>query len=83
MEESLDNLFNINKSLICKKDELRKKLFEKYNYFKSSEDLRMEESRFFKNVSVLINDKEFEKLRRKYEKLRYLTCSIDELKKEY
>ena len=43
----------------------------------------MEESRFFKNVSVLINDKEFEKLRRKYEKLRYLTCSIDELKKEY
>ena len=83
MEESLDNLFNLNKSLICKKDELRKKRFEKYNYFKSSEYLRREESQFFKNVSVLNDDKEFEKLRKKYEKLRYLTCSIDELKKEY
>ena len=83
MEQSLDNLFNINKSLICKKDELRKKLFEKYSYFKCSEDLKMEESTFFKNVSIIMKDKEFEKLRRKYEKLRYLTCSIDELKEEY
>ena len=83
MEQSLDNLFNINKSLICKKDELRKKLFEKYNYFKISEKLIMHESQFFKNISYLIEDEEFENLRKKYEKLRYLTCSIDELKKEY
>ena len=83
MEEILDNLFNINKSLICKKDELRKKLFEKYNYFKCSEKLKREESDFFYNVSIVMEDKEFEKLRRKYEKLRYLISSIDELKKEY
>ena len=83
MEESLDNLFNINESLICKKDQLRKKLLEKYNYYKISEELKMRESDFFRNISQLINDKEFEKLRRKYEKLRYLISSIDELKKEY
>ena len=83
MEESLDNLFNINKSLICKKDELRKKLFEKYNYNKCSKELEMEESNFFRIVSRKFNDKEFEELIRKYEKLSYLISSIDELKKEY
>ena len=81
MKESLDNLFNINKSLICKKDELRKKLFEKFNYFKCSKDLEIEESNFFKRASI-INDKEFEELRKKYQKLNYLIFSIDEFKKE-
>ena len=77
MEESLDNLFNINKSLICKKDELRKKLFEKYNYCICSRDLEREESTFFERASSIINDKEFEKLRIKYRNLSYLLYSID------
>ena len=47
MEESLDNLFNINKSLICTKDDLKKKLFEKFNYCKFSESLLREELIFF------------------------------------
>ena len=85
MEQSLTKLFNINKSLISEKDELRKKLFEKYNYFKFSEKLKRAESDFFHNVSRVMEDedKEFEKLRKKYEKLRYLISAIDELKKEY
>ena len=83
MEEILDNLFNINKSLISKKDELRKKLFEKYIYFKCSDCIRMqEESDFFSRFSRIINDEEFEKLRRKYEKIIYIIYSIDELKEE-
>ena len=82
MEESLQNLFNINESLIGKKEELRKKLFQIYFNFKITEDIKMRESDFFKNISPLIN-REFQKTRKKYEKLRYLTCSIDELKKEY
>ena len=77
MEESLDNLFNINKSLICKKDELRKKLFEKYNYCICSRDLEREESNFFERASRIINDKEFDELFKKYEKLIYLIYSID------
>ena len=77
MEESLANLFNINKSLISKKDELRKKLFEKFNYCRCSEDLKIEESTFFKRASIIINDKEFDELLKKYEKLSYLIFSID------
>ena len=83
MEESLDNLFTLNESLICKKEELRKKLFEKYIYFLSSGNLEMNESRFFNDASRIVKDKEFEKLRIKYEKLSHLTSSIDELKEEY
>ena len=83
MEQCLDNLFSINKSLIRIENSLREKLFEEYFKIKSFEDLRLQESLFFKNVSLIIKDKEFEKLRKKYEKLRYLTCSIDELEKEY
>ena len=83
MKESLNNLFTIKESLFDEKEKLRKDIFEKYNYFKSSKDLRMEESVFFKNVSLLINDKEFEKIRRRYEKLCYLLSSINELQKEY
>ena len=83
MEESLDNLFNINKSLICKKDELKKKLFEKYNNFKCYFKLEREEIIFFHNVSIVMKDEEFEKLRIKYDKLRDLIFTIDRLKKEY
>ena len=77
MEESLDNLFKINESLISKKDELRKKLFEKYNYCICSRDLEREESNFFERASRIINDKEFDELLKKYEKLSYLIFSID------
>ena len=76
MEESLDNLININKSLICKKDEIRKKLFEKFNYCKCAEKLEKEESNFFRRASLIFNDEEFEKLRKEHERLCYLTCSI-------
>ena len=83
MEESLDNLFNKNKSLICTKDDLRKKLFEKIKYCKFSESLLKEEFIFFDKVSSIINDKEFDELFKKYEKLSCLISSIDQLKKEY
>ena len=77
MEESLANLFKINESLISKKDELRKKLFETFNYCICSRDLEIEESTFFKRASRIINDKEFDELLKKYEKLSYLIFSID------
>ena len=83
MEKSLDSLFILNKSLICEREELRKKLFEKYHNLKISESTKMSESDFFKNVSYSIDDEEFEKTRKKHEKLRYLISSIDELQKEY
>ena len=82
-EVSLDKLFKINKSLICKKDELRKNLFEKFNYCEFSEALLREEYNFFDKVSSIINDNEFDKLLKKYEKLSHIIYSIDELKKDY
>ena len=82
MEESLDNLFNINKSLISKKNELRKKIYETIVNCIFFPVLEIEESTFFKRASRIFNDKEFDELFKKYEKLSYLICSIDEFKKE-
>ena len=79
MEEILDN---INKLLICKKEEIRKKLFTKLKYCRCSEELKIQEYDFFQRSSIIINDKEFEELRKEYEKISYLICLIDELKKK-
>ena len=77
MEESLDNLFNINKSLISKKNELRKKIYEAIVNCIFSPDLEIEESTFFKRASIIFNDKEFDEILKKYEKLSHLICSIN------
>ena len=80
MEESLTKLFKLNETLISKKDEIRKKLFEKY--INSFEDISMEDSSFFYNISRKMKDKEYENLRIKYEKLNNLIYYINQLEKE-
>ena len=62
MEESLANIVKVNDSLVSIKDEVRKKLFETFNYCRYSEKLEREEISFFRNASKLINDEEFDKL---------------------
>ena len=78
MEEILVNIVSI-------KDEVRKKLFEKFEcciYSKTfeysiySERLKIEEINFFRNLSRLVNDEEFDKLIKKYEYLNFLISSI-------
>ena len=54
-------------SLVIKKDEFRKKLFETFNYCRFSNQLEFLEIIFFKNASKLIEDQEFNKLIKKYE----------------
>ena len=54
-------------SLVIKKDEFRKKLFETFNYCRFSKQLEFLEIIFFKNASKLIEDQEFNKLIKKYE----------------
>ena len=80
MEQSLTTLFRLNETLISEKYEIRKKLFEKC--INSFEDTSREDSCFFNRISSKMNDKEYENLKNKYEKLRYLISAIDELKKE-
>ena len=85
MEESLDALNIINKSLINEKDELRKKLFEKIINCKCNEKLQgfhSYEVTLFEIASNLFNDEEYKKLRKEYLDLSYLTRSIDYFKKE-
>ena len=53
--------------LVSKKDEIRKKLFETFEYCKWSKKLEFLEIIFFKNASKLIDDPEFDKLIKKYE----------------
>ena len=53
--------------LVSKKDEIRKKLFETFDYCKISKQLKILEIIFFKNASKLIDDPEFDKLIKKYE----------------
>ena len=83
MEESLDNLFKINKSLISKNEELRKNLYEKCINFYLNKDIIVEESCFFQSVSMRAKDKEFENLRIKYQKLKDLIRTIDNIEKEF
>ena len=82
MEESLDALNIINKSLINEKDELRKKLLEKIIYCKCNKRIETEEEYLFERASSLFQDEEYEKLRINYLKLRHLTSSIDYFIKE-
>ena len=53
-------------SLVTKKDEFRKKLFETFEYCKWSKQLEFLELNFFDNASRLIDDQEFNKLIKKY-----------------
>ena len=53
-------------SLVTKKDEFRKKLFETFEYCKNSKQLEFLEINFFQNASRLIDDQEFNKLIKKY-----------------
>ena len=80
MEENLTKLFELNKTLISKKEEIRKKLFEKY--INSSEELGIEDSCFFNSISRKMNDKDYENLRDKYEKLNSLIYHISDLEKK-
>ena len=80
MEESLTKLFKLNETLISKKDEIRKKLFEKC--INLSGNSYIEDSSFFCDISRRIKDKEFNNLRIKYEKLRHLIYDIKQLEKE-
>ena len=77
MEESLTKLFKLNETLISKKDEIRKKLFEKC--INSFEGISMEDSSFLYNISSKMKDKEYENLRIKYEKLKNLIHYINQL----
>ena len=68
-------------SLVSKKDEFREKLFKKFEYCIYSERLEILEINFFRNASKLINDKEFDKLLKKYEYLISLISSIINFRK--
>ena len=81
MEESLANIFKEFDSLVSIKDEARKKLFETFEYCKYSRQLEIEEIIFFRNVSKLIDDKEFDKLLKKYEYLISLMSSTKDFRK--
>ena len=87
MEEVLDEY---NKSLICEQEEIRKKFFKKYEYLIIDENLLKEEYSFFRRISLMTKDEEFENLINNYRKLKNLSfsidklkCSIDELEKKY
>ena len=81
MEESLANIFKVNDSLVSIKDEVRKKLFETFEYCRYSERLEILEINFFRNASKLINDQEFDKLLKKYKYLISLISSINNFRK--
>ena len=68
-------------SLVTKKDEFRKKLFETFEYCKYSKQLEFLEIIFFKNASKLIEDQEFNKLIRKYEDAIDIISSINNFRK--
>ena len=68
-------------SLVTKKDEFRKKLFETFEYCKYSKQLEFLEIIFFLNASKLIEDQEFNKLIKKYEDVIDLISLIKRFKK--
>ena len=68
-------------SLVTKKDEFRKKLFETFEYCKYSKQLEFLEINFFENASRLIDDQEFNKLIKKYQDVIYLISLINNFRK--
>ena len=76
MEQSLNALNILNKSLINEKNEIRNKLFEKIINCKCYGELYSYEHTLIEKASNLFNDEEYEKLRIKYLKLNQLTNSI-------
>ena len=82
MEKGLVNLVKKydNFSLVDIKDEIRKKLFETFDYCKYSEKLEREEINFFRSVSGLIDDKEFDKLLNIYINLLHIRNLFIEIK---
>ena len=82
MEESLDTLNILNKSLINEKNEIRNKLFEKIINCKCYGEIDSYEDTLIERASNLFKDEEYEKLRIKYLKLSRLTSSINYFIKE-
>ena len=82
MEASLDNIVKEIDSLVSIKDEVRKKLFETFDYCRISKKLEIKEINFFRRVSELIYDDKFDKLLKKYEDLNYLISSIINFRKK-
>ena len=86
MEQILDSLYILNKSLINKKNKIKNKLYEKIinsNYYL---ELESEEDSLFKKASEFFKYEEYEeyeKLRLRYEKLKSITISINNFIKEY
>ena len=68
-------------SLVTKKDEFRKKLFETFEYCKYSKQLEFLEINFFENASRLTDDQEFNKLIKKYQDVIYLISLINNFRK--
>ena len=68
-------------SLVTKKDEFRKKLFETFEYCKYSKQLEFLEIIFFRNASKLIENQEFNKLIKKYEDVIDLISLIKRFRK--
>ena len=75
MENNLEKLSILNKSLIKEKNEIRKKLYEKIlDEFYIEIESREED--LFESASKVFRDKEYENLRKKYMNLNKLTNSI-------
>ena len=80
MEENLTKLFELNKTLIIEKDEIRKKLFEKCII--SFEGKHIDDSSFLYNISREMKDKDYENLRIKYQRLKDIIYYINQLEKK-
>ena len=80
MEENLTKLFELNKTLIIEKDEIRKKLFEKCII--SLEGKHIDDSSFLYNISREMKDKDYENLRIKYQRLKDIIYYIKMLEKD-
>ena len=74
MEESLDN---INKTLICKRDKIRERLFSIFKCCMDCNKITKKESEILNLASLLFHDNEFDMILEEYEKLKNLTFTID------
>ena len=80
MEKNLTELNKINETLIIKKNEIKKKLFEKFiNFYKNIND--DEDYHFFYFISIKIDDKEYKNLIKEYEKIKNKINYINQLEK--
>ena len=82
MEQILNEINILNKSLINEKNEIRNKLFEKIINCKCYGKIDSYEDTLIERASNLFKDEEYEKLRIKYLKLSRLTSSINYFIKE-